>query len=79
MARLARIVAAGCPHYVTQRGTRRRRAFRGAADYGVYCRLVAAYCALAHVKVLSRPACHTSSYRRSRICTAPLSKRTQPL
>ena len=33
MARLARVVAAGVPHHVTQRGNRRQKVFFGDDDY----------------------------------------------
>ena len=36
MPRIARIIAPGRPHHVTQRGTRRYRTFFGAADYAEY-------------------------------------------
>lgn len=44
MARLARIVAAGVPHLVTQRGNRRQPVFFGDDDYTAYSRLLAAGC-----------------------------------
>ena len=44
MARLARAVAAGVPHHVTQRGNRRQPTFFGDADYAAYRDLLAAAC-----------------------------------
>jgi hypothetical protein len=36
MARLGRIVAAGFPHHITQRGNRRQTIFFEPADYALY-------------------------------------------
>jgi putative transposase len=44
MARLARAVAAGVPHHVTQRGNRRQPTFFGDADYQFYRDLLASGC-----------------------------------
>src|ERR1700688_2153488 len=41
MARLGRIVAAGFPHHVTQRGNRRQTIFFEPADYALYRDLLA--------------------------------------
>jgi putative transposase len=51
MARLARAVAAGLPHHVTQRGNRRQQVFFGDADYAAYRRLLAEGCRSAGVAV----------------------------
>lgn len=51
MARLARVVAAGLPHHVTQRGNRRQQVFFGDADYATYRRLLAEGCRAAGVAV----------------------------
>jgi putative transposase len=51
MARLARVVAAGVPHHVTQRGNRRQKVFFGAADYELYKTLLAEGCREARVAV----------------------------
>ena len=51
MARLARVVAAGLPHHVTQRGNRRQQVFFGDADYAAYRRLLAEGCRGAGVAV----------------------------
>ena len=40
MARLARVVAPGLPHHVTQRGNRRQPVFFAAADYRTYLHLL---------------------------------------
>ena len=45
MARLARIVAPGLPHHVTQRGNRRQDTFFGEVDYRAYLDLLAETCA----------------------------------
>ena len=45
MARIARVVAPGLPHHVTQRGNRRQQTFFGDQDYAEYRRLMAASCA----------------------------------
>ena len=51
MARLARVVAPGLPHHVTQRGNRRQRTFFSAADYRLYRGLMAHWCARAGVEI----------------------------
>jgi REP-associated tyrosine transposase len=44
MARLARIVVAGSPHHVAQRGNRRKQVFFDDGDYALYCGLLAQAC-----------------------------------
>ena len=44
MARMARVVAAGVPHHVTQRGNRRQQVFFSDADYQSYLTLLAISC-----------------------------------
>src|SRR3954451_16484608 len=51
MARLARVVAAGIPHHVTQRGNRRQQVFFGDDDYAAYQTLLAEGCRAAGVAV----------------------------
>jgi putative transposase len=51
MARLARVVAAGTPHHVTQRGNRRQQVFFGDDDYAAYRALLAEGCRAAGVAV----------------------------
>jgi putative transposase len=51
MARLARVVAPGLPHHVTQRGNRRQQVFFGEEDYATYRALLAEGCAAAGVAV----------------------------
>jgi putative transposase len=51
MARLARVVIAGLPHHVTQRGNGRARTFFGDDDYGLYRDLLAASCCAAGVEI----------------------------
>ncbi len=41
MARLARVVAPGLPHHVTQRGNRRQQTFFCDEDYQIYPELMA--------------------------------------
>ena len=45
MARLARVVAPGLPHHITQRGNRRQDSFFNDDDYRVYLDLMAEWCA----------------------------------
>ncbi|MBV9548654.1 MAG: transposase [Alphaproteobacteria bacterium] len=51
MARMARVVAPGVPHHVTQRGNRRQKVFFGEEDYLAYRALLAESCAAARVAV----------------------------
>ncbi len=51
MARLARAVAAGVPHHVTQRGNRRQQTFFGDEDYIAYRSFLAEGCRSAGVEV----------------------------
>ena len=51
MARLARIVAPGLPHHVTQRGNRGLETFFSEADYQAYLGLLAESCAQAETEV----------------------------
>jgi putative transposase len=51
MARLARAVAPGVPHHVTQRGNRRETTFFRRADYVAYRRLLATWCRQCGVEV----------------------------
>ncbi|MFH1747350.1 MAG: transposase, partial [Planctomycetota bacterium] len=44
MARLARVVVAGYPHHITQRGNRRQKTFFGRDDYRAYIDLMANWC-----------------------------------
>src|SRR5258707_9756178 len=53
MARLARVVAAGIPHHVTQRGNHRQQVFFGDGDYAAYRALLAEGCRAAGVAVLA--------------------------
>lgn len=53
MARLARVVIPGIPHYITQRGNRQQQVFSSDDDYQLYLDLVAAGCARAGVEVLA--------------------------
>jgi putative transposase len=51
MARLARVVAAGCPHLVTQRGNRGQKVFFADSDYELYRTLLAEGCRRARTAV----------------------------
>lgn len=51
MARMARVVAAGVPHHVTQRGNRRQKVFFCDDDYETYRQLLAQSCRDAGVAV----------------------------
>jgi len=51
MARLARIVAPGCPHHVTQRGNRREAIFFEPGDQEIYRDLLAEHCIKSSVEV----------------------------
>ncbi len=53
MARLARVVAAGVPHHVMQRGIGRRRVFSSDQDFAIYRALLAEHCRAAGVTVLA--------------------------
>jgi putative transposase len=44
MARMARVVVAGYPHYITQRGNRRQQTFFNDGDYQAYIDLMAEWC-----------------------------------
>ena len=46
MARLARVVAVGEPHHLTQRGNNRQRTFLDEHDRNRYCRLLRTHDAL---------------------------------
>lgn len=51
MARLARAVAPGYPHHVTQRGNRRQKTFFCDQDYQEYIKLVVTWCAKYGVEI----------------------------
>ena len=51
MARLARVVAPGYPHHVTQRGNRRQEKFFSDDDYRAYVGLMAERCGRHEVAV----------------------------
>jgi putative transposase len=53
MARLARVVAAGAPHLVTQRGNRGQNVFFSDSDFELYKSLLADGCRLAHTAILA--------------------------
>jgi putative transposase len=44
MARIARVIAPGMPHHVTQRGNRRQQTFFSPDDYTAYINLMAEWC-----------------------------------
>ena len=51
MAGLARVVVAGVPHHITQRGNRRQETFFSEADYAAYVDLMADWCDRCGVQV----------------------------
>ena len=51
MARIARVVAPGLPHHITQRGNRRQATFFYEQDYGEYLRLMSEWCSHWNVEV----------------------------
>ena len=51
MARLARVVVPGAPHYITQRGNRGQRTFFCDEDYQSYLELMAEWCGAHKVQV----------------------------
>ena len=51
MARIARVVAVGEPHHVTQRGNRRLKTFFSKGDYSAYVRLMAEWCGRCGVEI----------------------------
>ncbi len=53
MARIARVVAPGYPHHITQRGNRRQRTFFCNEDYAVYLDLMREWCAKHAVEIWS--------------------------
>jgi hypothetical protein len=53
MARLARVVAPGFPHNITQRGNRRQQTFFCDEDYQRYVDLMAEWCNALEVEILA--------------------------
>lgn len=51
MARMARVVAPGHPHHVTQRGNRRQQTFFSDGDYRSYLELMSTWCGRLNVDV----------------------------
>ena len=51
MARIARVIAAGIPHHVTQRGNRRMQTFFDEDDYRSYISLLAEWCRKCQVEI----------------------------
>lgn len=51
MARLARVVAPGYPHHITQRGNRRQQTFFEPSDYRFYLSLLREQCEKAQVQI----------------------------
>ena len=51
MARIARVVAPGIPHHVTQRGNRRQQTFFNDEDYQAYLQLMSQWCAKYKVRI----------------------------
>jgi putative transposase len=55
MARIARVVAPGFPHHITQRGNRWQQAFFCNEDYQRYVELMAKWCNALEVEILELP------------------------
>ncbi len=53
MSRIARVVAPGYPHHVTQRGNRRQKTFFRDGDYILYLELMRKWCAEYNVEIWS--------------------------
>src|SRR5271166_3273232 len=53
MARLARVVAPGFAHYITQRGNRRQQTFFCDEDYQSYLELMGEWCGAHNVEILA--------------------------
>src|SRR3990170_2065187 len=53
MARIARVVAPGFPHHITQRGNRRQETFFCEDDYRSYVHLMSEWCHRCKVEVLA--------------------------
>ena len=51
MARIARVVARGLPHHITQRGNRRQAAFFNDDDYKAYLDIMAEWCCRCGVEI----------------------------
>ena len=51
MARIARVVAPGFPHHITQRGNRRQETFFSDEDCQAYINLMSEWCSLCNVEV----------------------------
>lgn len=51
MARIARVVAPGYPHHITQRGNRRQQTFFSDEDYRAYLNLMSEWCGRCRVSV----------------------------
>jgi len=51
MARIARVIAPGLPHHVTQRGNRLQQTFFEPEDYQAYLALMAEWCGKLHVQI----------------------------
>jgi putative transposase len=51
MARIARVIAPGTPHHITQRGNRRQQTFFSDDDYRAYIDLMAEGCGKHHVEI----------------------------
>ena len=53
MARIARVIAPGYPHHITQRGNRRQDVFFCDDDYRAYLELMATWCKRCEVEILA--------------------------
>lgn len=53
MSRIARVVAPGYPHHITQRGNRRQKTFFNDGDFNLYLKLMKEWCEKCGVKIWS--------------------------
>jgi putative transposase len=51
MARIARVIAEGMPHHITQRGNRRQQTFFSEDDYKAYLELMTEWCGKYDVQI----------------------------
>ena len=74
MARLARVVVAGMPHHVTQRGNRRQATFFCDDDYQAYLDVMAEWCGEHNIEVWA----YCLMPNHVHLIVVPHLRRTQP-
>ena len=67
MARMARAVAVGIPHHVTERGNRRQQTFFCEGDYQTYISLMAEWCSRYGVEIWAYCLMPNRAFNRSPI------------